>query len=223
MIPEEYMKKVMDEVAGSDTYHLRRFTEPPDVIYDLGANVGAFAVFCRELFPEAFLVCVEPDDENFAKLSEVTAEFDNIARLHAAIADGPVYREAGFESGMHHFISPSAEYPPEILAGETRFVPVSVPGVGLPELVTRYGGTKQLIKMDLEGAESVMLSDPRSLMALELAWRVTGELHFFTATVDRAQGAYRLRLGWMNRMKRTHHVEMDVWANGATFWMDRND
>ena len=49
------------EVAVADCYKLRTIKFTPNVFIDIGSNVGVAARLARELFPNALIVCVEPE------------------------------------------------------------------------------------------------------------------------------------------------------------------
>ena len=59
--------------------------QKPRSILDGGANVGFAAVYYAELYPEATVVAVEPDRDNFAILQKNTAGYASIAVFEAAI------------------------------------------------------------------------------------------------------------------------------------------
>lgn len=50
----------------------------PKVIIDGGANIGLFAVLMKNKYPEAKIICIEPDQENFSILQANTAAYDDI-------------------------------------------------------------------------------------------------------------------------------------------------
>jgi len=52
--------------------------EEPKVIIDAGANIGLFAVLMASRFPDAKIICIEPDAENFALLKENVSVYENI-------------------------------------------------------------------------------------------------------------------------------------------------
>lgn len=50
----------------------------PKVIIDAGSHIGLFAVFMKNKFPDAKIICIEPDAENFAMLRENTAFYKDV-------------------------------------------------------------------------------------------------------------------------------------------------
>ena len=60
---------------------------PPQIIVDLGANIGLSALFFSMKFPQAKVIAVEPDKENFSCLKKNTCLLDNVISIHAAVWD----------------------------------------------------------------------------------------------------------------------------------------
>jgi FkbM family methyltransferase len=58
-----------------DEYGLRSITSEPRLIYDIGGNVGLFAIWCRLNFPNAKIKSFEPHSETFIYLKENAEEF----------------------------------------------------------------------------------------------------------------------------------------------------
>ena len=54
------------------------FQFEPAVIIDGGANIGLFSVFMKHKFPDAKIISVEPDEENFQLLKENIAGYKDI-------------------------------------------------------------------------------------------------------------------------------------------------
>jgi FkbM family methyltransferase len=55
------------------------------VIIDGGGNVGYASVYFANRFPEAVVLAVEPDPDNFAMLVQNTAQHENIRPVHGAL------------------------------------------------------------------------------------------------------------------------------------------
>lgn len=59
----------------------------PEVIIDGGSNVGLFAVLMKNRFPNAKIICVEPDPDNFQQLKKNIARYDSIYVENSGIWD----------------------------------------------------------------------------------------------------------------------------------------
>jgi FkbM family methyltransferase len=67
---------VFDQVFLNEEYNIK--LTAPHVIIDGGANIGLFALYIKNKYPEAKIICVEPDLENFDILQKNTSVYDNI-------------------------------------------------------------------------------------------------------------------------------------------------
>jgi FkbM family methyltransferase len=142
-----------DVVAGAD----------PRVIVDLGSNAGQAALWFRRRFPEARILCVEPDPRTFATLRRNLGHDSQVKLLNAAVtaADGPV-RLARV---------PGSSWGTRVGAGAGP----EVSGLSLESILAReqIAGV-DLLKVDIEGLEHEVLANSRALSRTAL---VVGELH----------------------------------------------
>jgi FkbM family methyltransferase len=139
-----------------------------DAVLEIGANVGVFSLFFRRQRRDhnVPIFCFDPSREAFSRLLDNLAidREPNVFAIPAAVAGSPGL--AQFYEPQGHLTNGSliAEFAgifSETL--ERRFVPC-VCGAQLLELLAPYSSL--LIKIDVEGAESVVL---RGLMPLILA------------------------------------------------------
>jgi FkbM family methyltransferase len=122
------------------------FAAKPRVIVDVGGYTGLSAAFFAHQYPEATIIAVEPDAENFELLTRNTASFPNVHAVHAA-----VWRE----SGMISLTDPGN--------GEWGFQVDDQPGtpdgklvraVTVEELIKEFNLDRvDLLKVDVEGSE----------------------------------------------------------------------
>ena len=54
------------------------FNSTPKVIIDGGSNVGLFAVLMKNKYPEAKIICIEPDPENFELMKANISYYNNV-------------------------------------------------------------------------------------------------------------------------------------------------
>jgi FkbM family methyltransferase len=138
---------------------LARLGRPPRIL-DLGANIGLFAASCRERWPEARVVSVEPDPENLELLRHTAAGTSEIEVLAACAADrdGSVRFVAGQFAESH------------VAGDEPAEETIEVPCVD----ALRLAGSADLVKIDIEGSEWEILADPRlasiGAQALVMEW-----------------------------------------------------
>lgn len=118
------------------------------LIVDAGANVGLSAVYFRDRFPEAKILAIEPEEQNFRELERRAdplivpiqaglANFDG----HIDVVD-PGLGEWGFR---------------------TRKSDRGIPAFRLATLLGQHEGEPFLLKIDIEGFEADLFDDPALL------------------------------------------------------------
>lgn len=61
--------------------------EQPAYIIDGGANIGLFAIYIKNRYPDARIICIEPDPENFNLLQQNLAPYPNVHCIQYGIWD----------------------------------------------------------------------------------------------------------------------------------------
>lgn len=145
-----------------DTYRLSRISRnysAGGAVVDIGANVGWFSLAARHYFPESEIHAYEPNPFPALTLKKNCGQLNNFYFYPEAVgaSDGFV----------------------DILCGEESNLGYSVPGdsvrqVSLQNVIRRCGGAVKLLKLDCEGAEWSMFSDPVPWKAVAM---VTMEYH----------------------------------------------
>ncbi len=149
-------------------FHRRVYVPPgcelrsDDQVVDVGANIGAFAVFAAQR-TKGRVLAVEPHPGNAAALRR---NLRANGALHAEVAECAVANERGTmplflgRSGTTHQLFAAGKD-----AGEGESVDVRV--TTLPELLAEHGfGRVDFLKLDCEGAEGLILPAlPDSLLA----------------------------------------------------------
>ena len=75
---------IFEEVFILDEYDFETAAHP-EVIFDIGANVGYAAVYFAQRYPEARIIAVEPEKSNLECLKRNTAAYPNITIVEAGI------------------------------------------------------------------------------------------------------------------------------------------
>lgn len=221
------------EVVTDDTYHLRDvedivsindpnyihvkghkrgFNFTPDVIIDLGANVGIFTRYAMELFPDALIVAVEPDLSNCESFIKHT-ETSRVILLRNAIGNGKVFRAPNANNGaMEVYECENIGYKKHHLES---WALSDVESIKLTYL-TQYikPSNKVVMKIDIEGSEISIFSDKASMKMLKRIDYITGELHYFAGNVDTLEDVKSLVNSALDDLSKTHNVTI----NGAHFY-----
>ncbi len=217
MTDEEYLG-LFGEVVTADVYRIRELTFTPDLVFDIGANVGVFAHFARSLWPDAKIVCVEPHPANFEQLENNRPMGDTVL-INAAIGDsGPVVRAKGAVNGAHEaYLSPGLGYEVSHLEDES-YELTDVEVIAFSEVFfAHYRGDDNpatLLKLDCEGGENSMC-DLASIAALTRSDYICAELHFHAAHGGLVQEVRRAMFNIMADLTGTHTIEYNhpmLWA-----------
>jgi FkbM family methyltransferase len=123
------------------------------LILDAGANIGAASVYFHRQFPDASIVAVEPEPQNYAVL-RVNAVGLPITCLHKALTSG---------SGAVRVTDPglgSNAFRTEVLADQQHRSATTIEGISISEIfANRPRDTYPfIVKLDIEGAEGEVFS-----------------------------------------------------------------
>ncbi|GIX06481.1 MAG: hypothetical protein KatS3mg115_0884 [Candidatus Poribacteria bacterium] len=143
------------EVALCEAY-----LRPGDVALDLGANCGCFAVImARAVGPQGRVFAFEPAPETFQLLRQNLERngFSHARAVPFAVADRPGTAE--------FYLSPRASGYHHLHAGEPDAVPVVVTVTSLDAFFKGSPPAVRLLKMDVQGAEPLVLRGAERLLA----------------------------------------------------------
>ncbi len=213
---------IWGEVAQQDCYRLRKLPWVPNFIIDIGANVGAFAVWAKLNFPESRVLAIEPDGHNY------TALRDNIRCLSALVEScrGALGRDQVWQAhttetgGNQSFVSSGLGYPNLSQATSDSYTISAVQVVTLKTLFEYFfsgldDGRKVILKIDCEGGENCIFDDPESMEALRRADYIAMELHYHCDNGSLLEETRRVTDEALESLKSTHDCEREknmFWA-----------
>lgn len=123
----------------------------PNVIVDLGANVGYSALWYRKYFPQAKIIALEPEVKNFKILKENINSKSGISVLKKAIW----YKDEVLYLKNPKALSWSFEISKLKVMNSQR-----IEGITINTLMDQFGIDKiDLLKIDIEGAEYDLFSN----------------------------------------------------------------
>lgn len=149
-----------------------------ETIVDIGAHVGAFSVYSKEIWPDAKVIAVEPHPDSFALMELNTKHCSNIDLVNCAI--GSIDGQSLLCS------SPSESRVGEYLADvwdslDSRFAEFGtcVPTISVEKFWTTHVGDRQvdILKLDCEGAEYLILNELNRIGYLKQVRWIRGEWH----------------------------------------------
>ncbi len=139
------------QVFVNKEYDSPDLPEKAEVIVDLGANVGYATIFFAMKYPDATILAVEPEYENFSALVKNTVGLGSrIQREHAAVwnKNGTVSLHAENERGM-----PFGAWGVQV-SERANSTGTNTPCWKLATLYEKYNFAKvDVLKIDIEGAE----------------------------------------------------------------------
>jgi FkbM family methyltransferase len=204
-------KGVYGEVVEADCYRIREPMPIPDVIFDLGANIGVFTRFARELFPNALIVCIEPDAGNFKNLIKFTPP-ENIVMINKAIGnDGTVWHYKDAINGSHEcYLSDGLWYEKNLLADEEMIggcIEIANVETTMPDkLVKEYvkHGQTYMFKIDIEGNENTLWSHDGTMNALKNASYICMEIHYYALHGAALHEVKKKTIDALTELQKTH-------------------
>lgn len=146
-------------VEAGPVDRLEQFVTPGTVVVDVGANVGFFTLkFAQWVGPSGLVLAIEPDGENFDALTRALAKSGVAPRVRACkavAAERPgslALQRNAFHPGDH-----------KIALGVSG---IEVPAVSLDALLDEHPGKRvSLVKIDVQGAEMMVLAGARRMLA----------------------------------------------------------
>jgi len=143
----------------------------PEVILDIGANIGTATLYFAHRFPDAKIYAFEPVPDNFALLERNVKGLANVTALPIALGsqDGELEISLAYDQNFGSFSFFSA---PSLA---TQKIPVQIRAV-VPYFAELGIDRADLIKIDTEGAEYDILT-AMPVEILGAARWIIGELH----------------------------------------------
>lgn len=198
------------EVVTHDCYHIKKLDFVPDVVYDIGANIGIFTRFARSLWPKAQIISVEPHPENIAVFKQFTPMY-KIVLHEAALGQGQLWHNIGAPNGAHEsYVSSGLGFDDAAMDQAASTEKSVIPTLTLADIVggALKGNVKSVIKVDVEGAENCIWGDKKSMAILAKADYICLETHFYALHGGEPMEQVRDRtLEAFDKIRQTHNVE----------------
>ncbi|AWG21478.1 hypothetical protein FFWV33_07980 [Flavobacterium faecale] len=129
------------------------FGMTPNFIIDAGANIGLSAVFFSNKFPNATLVAIEPEKNNFDALRKNTENYPNVLLEKKALSnqDNLFFDVIDKGYGNWGFVTENKN-----IKGNTKIVD-TVQTITIDAIMATYNlEYLDLLKIDIEGAEKIL-------------------------------------------------------------------
>lgn len=152
----------------------------PKTILDAGGNIGLATVMFAHLFPEAYIVVIEPDPDNFALLTLNTYRFANVHRENKGLWD----RETGLN--VKSYKGSWGTIVQEVGMLEKAMIQATT----IQALLDKHKlDGFEYLKIDIEGAEGKVFSDAKYN---NKGWIQKGRLFSIETHEWLTKGAYKL-------------------------------
>ncbi len=128
----------------------------PRTIIDAGANIGFASVYFTNRYPKAKIVCIEPEQSNFALLQENIRNYPNVTPIKGAISNegGTTFNVVDSGGGNWGFMTLA-----ESAVTKGKIVD-TVTTISIGEIVEQMGFDQiDLLKIDIEGAEKELFEN----------------------------------------------------------------
>ena len=195
-----WLLEMYEDIFLRRQYEFESESSAPAIV-DAGSNIGLAILFFKRLFPQAKVLGFEPDPETFGLLSRnVEANrLEGVRIRNEALYDG--------RKELDLFGDPSAPGSPQMTISSERLPgsPKRVPATRLSDHLTE---PVDFLKVDIEGAERVVVDELEQAGKLPLVGRMAIEYHHhmeagedglagLLATLERGGFGYQLeaRLG----------------------------
>lgn len=204
------------EVVVEDTYKIKELKFIPTICFDFGCNIGIFTRYVRSLFPECFIVAVEPDKDNFKWAKYFTPEDDKILFINKAIGQGQIYHGLTAANGSGEtYLSSGLGYPKEKMEyavdNKLGIEQSNIETVMPDELINKFvkEGDKFIVKMDIEGNEHVVFDHEPSMEALKKADYLCFEIHKYAIDGQEHENVGYYTNKRLKEFRATHYCILD--------------
>ena len=166
----------------------------PQVIIDVGANKGQFAIASAHIFPRCKIFSFEPDPDTYYQLVENASAHKNIVCFQTALGDtsGEIEFNRNRYSLSSSILSMTSEHLQAFPKATEKEI-ITVPLTTLDALAPQLELTKQaLLKLDVQGYEKLVIDGARKTLAniefvaLEASFRplYEGEMSFSDCVIN---------------------------------------
>jgi FkbM family methyltransferase len=140
---------LFDQIFVHPEYNMT-FPITPKVIIDGGANIGLFTLLMKNKFPDAMVISVEPDKDNFGMLQKNVASYNNVICENCGLwnkeANLKVYDK--YDSGKWAMVVEESKEDANIKA------------ISIGAIMEKYALDRiDLVKLDIETSEKKVFLD----------------------------------------------------------------
>lgn len=170
---------ILHEVLAFESYKVSENSIDPlsvKTIVDCGAKIGITALYMASRYPNARIICIEPDPKNFELLQLNIENEDRISAVQAALV--------GINEGPVYLTQDRPAWGNGVADGPGDGTSIEVAAITMDELAAQFEiDTIDILKVDIEGAEEDVFARPGFMSKVRF---IAIELHN-AYTLDRFQ------------------------------------
>lgn len=175
-----WLVEMFEEIFVRQHYYFEAETSNP-VIIDVGSNIGLAILYFKRLYPASTVIGFEPDPDAFEVLTRNITDnrLEGVQLLNEAVHGGG--------DRVHLYGDPGTPGSPQM---STRSERIGGPGRAVPatRLSDHISGPVDFLKLDVEGAEAIVVEDLERASRLQAIARMTVEYHHHIDPDDDAFG-----------------------------------
>lgn len=169
---------------------------------DLGANIGLASIWIWLTFPECNVDAYEPDPETYMTLEKNLSPLAGARTFNVAIAD---------KNGTMKFNKANRSFSSSFyLVTSSKMTAITVPTKTIDQAIFDIGGSVDLMKIDIEGAEFAALEQSRNLNQVHI---IIGEVHPEKAGKD-------IKI-FTDKLLKTHRINKGIKSGKSLFYAER--
>jgi FkbM family methyltransferase len=148
--------KVFEKVFLDQEYSFNE-NSTPKIILDIGAHIGLATIYFANKYPDARIIAIEPEKNNYEMLKKNVALYEKVIPIHAAVwNEDKEIDVVDTRGGNWGFITEEKQK----ARGTNRLFCHKVNGITIKKIIKDYNIQKiDILKMDIEGAEKEVFSD----------------------------------------------------------------
>ncbi|MEP7167503.1 MAG: FkbM family methyltransferase [Candidatus Woesebacteria bacterium] len=156
------MDTLLEEEFKKNQYYVDLPTNTP-LIIDGGAHIGTSTLYLHSLYPHARFICIEPDPANIELLSKNLEEndIDQATIISKALVGADSLPSVKLFT--NHTFTVLSSLKVGGWTGEDKLEAIDVETIRLSEIITE---PVDLLKLDIEGMETVVIEEAQSKLSL---------------------------------------------------------
>ncbi len=163
------LEVLIQHIAYKELYNDQTLELEPRCVLDAGSNIGLSIFVFRSMFPNASIIGLEPDPDNFTVLEKAVSSFPNKEMIHLF--------QAAFTAKDQEGLSIKKEKGNEYSASVQVEERGDIQGLSFASIKEKTGLDPDLLKIDIEGGELGLMEDTEIFKDLIYGRTCMIELH----------------------------------------------